>query len=293
VSAGTQGATSHAAAPEAGPQIGVAIGSIGLTPRVWLESARRLDAAGYPSIWSWDHFVGRGDRTVPDVEQWTILAATAAATSRIGLGTFVTNVMNRHPALLARMAGNVQELSGGRLTLGIGIGGGQKEHEAYGMDFPEASERARRLEEAVAVLRALWTGGPVSLDGEFYRLHDAVAHPVPSPTPRILIGAESAAGVRLAARIGDGWAPEDSVFEQLKPAYLEALVAGGRRVEDVSIVVGMSSGRSYQDNLVGGEWTARPAEAWARWHEAGADAVIVTARTTADIDALVGAMDRW
>src|SRR5437867_1648922 len=100
--------------------IGVAIGTIGATPEWWLESARRLDAAGYHALWAWDHFVGKGDRTVPDVEQWTILAGTAAVTSGIGLGTFVTNVMNRHPALLARMAGTVQEVSRGRLTLGIG-----------------------------------------------------------------------------------------------------------------------------------------------------------------------------
>ncbi|HEX7949511.1 MAG TPA: LLM class flavin-dependent oxidoreductase [Candidatus Limnocylindrales bacterium] len=280
-------------ATDGAPRIGVAIGSIGMTPRDWLESARRLDVAGYPSVWSWDHFVGRGDRTVPDVEQWTILSAAASTTERIGLGTFVTNVMNRHPALLARMAGTVQELSGGRLTLGIGIGGGKKEHEAYGMDFPEPPERARRLEEAVAVLRALWTGGPVSLAGEFYRLHDAVAHPVPDPAPRILIGAESPAGVRLAARIGDGWAPEDAVYEQLRPAYLEALAAAGRRREDATVVVGMGSGRSYHDNLVGGEWVTAPREGWARWHEAGADEVIVTARTTADIDALVDAAGRW
>ena len=276
-----------------GPRIGVAIGSIGATPRWWLDSAVRLDAAGYLGVWSWDHFVGRGDRTVPDVEQWTILSAVAAATTRIGLGTFVTNVMNRHPSLLARMAGTVQELSGGRLTLGIGIGGGKKEHEAYGMDFPEAAERARRLEEAVAVIRALWTGGPVSLEGEFYQLHDAVAHPVPTPAPRILVGAESAAGVALAARIGDGWAPEDTVYEQLLPPYLEALADAGRRREDVAVIVGMGSGRSYQDNLVGSEWVTAPGEAWGRWREAGADEVIVTARTTADVDALVRAVDRW
>ena len=269
--------------------IGVAIGAIGATPSWWLESARRLDEAGYPSVWCWDHFVGRGDRTVPDVEQWTMLAATAGATSRIGLGTFVTNVMNRHPAVLARMAGTVQAVSGGRLTLGIGIGGGKKEHEAYGIDFPEPPERARRLEEAVGVLRALWTGGPVSLEGEFYRLRDAVAHPVPDPAPRILIGAETLAGVGLAARIGDGWAPEDSAFEALRGAYFEGLEAAGRTRDEVAIVVGMGSGRSYQDNLVGGAWVSQPGEEWARWRDAGADAVIVTARTPADIDALVAA----
>jgi alkanesulfonate monooxygenase SsuD/methylene tetrahydromethanopterin reductase-like flavin-dependent oxidoreductase (luciferase family) len=283
------------ASPDQGASlpIGVAIGSIGTTPRQWLEGAKRLDAAGYPAVWSWDHFVGKGDRTVPDVEQWTILAAAAAATGRIRLGSFVTNVMNRHPALLARMVSNVHELSGGRVTLGIGIGGGKREHAAYGMDFPEPAERARRLEEAVAVLRALWSGGPVSLEGEFYRLTDAVAHPVPEPAPRILIGAQSTAGVALAARIADGWAPEDGLYEQLRPAYLEALAAAGRSRGDAWVVVGMGSGRSYQDNLVGSDWVTMPREAWQRWREAGADEVIVTARTTADIDALVEARERW
>ncbi|MBI3745336.1 MAG: LLM class flavin-dependent oxidoreductase, partial [Chloroflexi bacterium] len=178
-------------------------------------------------------------------------------------------VMNRHPALLARMAGTVQALSGGRLTLGIGIGGGKREHEAYGMDFPEPAERARRLEEAVGVLRALWTGGPVSLDGEFYHLRDAVAHPIPDPAPRILIGAESLAGVGLAARVGDGWAPEDAVFASLHGPYLDALAAAGRQREDVAIVVGMGSGRSYQDNLVGGPWVSRPREESERWRRSG------------------------
>ena len=286
-------ATPRSAGDGAGLPIGVAIGSVGLLPSEWIESARRLDAAGYPSIWSWDHFVGRGDPTVPDVEQWTVLSAVAGATSRIGLGTFVTNVMNRHPALLARMAGTVQELSGGRLTLGIGIGGGKKEHDAYGIAFPEPAERARHLEEAVAVIRALWTGGPASYHGDFYTLTDAVAHPIPNPVPRIVIGAESPPGVQLAARIGDGWAPEDAVYDQLRSAYLDGLAAAGKRREDMHIVVGMKSGRSYQDNLVGGPWIANPRDEWARWREAGADAVIVTARTSGDIDALVDAAARW
>jgi luciferase-like monooxygenase len=161
------------------------------------------------------------------------------------------------------------------------------------MDFPEPAERARRLEEAVTVLRALWTGGPVTVDGEFYRLQDAVAFPVPNPTPRILIGAESRTGARLAARIGDGWAPEDTVYSALRGHYLEALAAAGRRRDDVRIVVGMASGRSYQDNLVGSPWVVAPREAWEHWQEAGADEVIVTARTTGDVDALVSATDRW
>src|SRR5918997_428184 len=71
-----------------GMPIGVALGSIGATAPWWLDSARRLEAAGYHAVWSWDHFTGKGDPTVPVLEQWTILAAAAGATGRIGIGTF-------------------------------------------------------------------------------------------------------------------------------------------------------------------------------------------------------------
>ena len=123
--------------------------------------------------------MGRGEATVPVVEGWTILSMAAGATERVTVGPFVLNVMNRHPAVVARMASTLQNASGGRLILGIGIGGAPKEHAAYGIDFPAAPERVARLEEAVAVIRALWTGGPVTRDSPFYPLHDAVAYPAP------------------------------------------------------------------------------------------------------------------
>ena len=276
------------------PRIGVALGSIGATPQWWLESAIRLDAAGYRGLWSWDHFVGGGDRSVPVVEQWTILAAAAGATKQIRLGTFISNVMNRHPAVLARMASTLQEASGGRLTLGIGIGGGPKEHVAYGIDFPAADQRVRRLEDAVAVIRALWTGGPVTRDGAFYSLDDAYARPIPAPAPKILIGAAVPRGVRLAARIGDGWAAEQPDFEKHLGLYRDTLESSGKRRANAWIAVGVGgTGKSGQDNLRDSPWTASPVDEWQRWFEAGADEVIVTARTTADVDALVKARDRW
>jgi alkanesulfonate monooxygenase SsuD/methylene tetrahydromethanopterin reductase-like flavin-dependent oxidoreductase (luciferase family) len=276
------------------PRIGVALGSIGGTPKWWLESAIRLDAAGYRALWSWDHFVGGGDRTVPVVEQWTILAAAAGATKRIGIGTFISNVMNRHPAVLARMASTLQEASGGRLTLGLGIGGGPKEHVAYGIDFPAVDQRVRRLEDAVAAIRALWTGGPVTRDGAFYSLDDAYARPVPEPAPKILIGAAASRGVRLAARIGDGWAAEQPDFEKHLGLYRDSLEAAGKRRAMAWIAVGVGgTGKSGQDNLRDSPWISTPVAEWARWFEAGADEVIVTARTKSDVDALVKARDRW
>src|SRR4029077_17868729 len=91
--------------------IGVSIRSIRAEPAWWLESARRLDEAGYSGLWCWDHLIGRGGPTVPGLEQWTLLAAAAGATERIRLGTFITNVMNRRPGVIARMASTVQAIS--------------------------------------------------------------------------------------------------------------------------------------------------------------------------------------
>lgn len=273
--------------------IGVCIRSIRGEPRWWLESARRLDAAGYAGVWSWDHFIGRGDLTVPVVEGWTILAMAAAATERVTVGPFVLNVMNRHPAVVARMASTLQIASGGRLVLGIGIGGAPKEHEAYGIDFPAAPERVARLEEAVAVIRALWTGGPVTRASPFYPLHGAHAHPVPMPPPPIIVGGETPAGARLAGRIGDGWSAFDDNFEANLPLYLESLAASGRRREDQRVIVGFQGDWLGDESIADSPWVSAPRETLRRWQAAGADDVIVLARTTADVDALVEAAGRW
>ena len=287
-------AISRLTAEEGGLPIGVSIRSIRSEPTWWLESARRLDAAGYDSVWSWDHFMGKGDPTVPVVEGWTILSMAAASTERVKVGSFVINVVNRHPAVLARMASTLQIASGGRLILGIGIGGHPQEHAAYGIDFPEASERAERLEEAVAVIRAMWTGGPVTRESVYYPLQGAAAYPIPDPPPPIVIGGETRTGAKLAGRIGDGWTTFVNNFEQNLPLYLEALEAAGKRREDQVVYVGFEGDDWLGDLDLGEtEWCREPRAAWERWHAAGADAAVILARTTADVDALVEATNRW
>jgi alkanesulfonate monooxygenase SsuD/methylene tetrahydromethanopterin reductase-like flavin-dependent oxidoreductase (luciferase family) len=274
--------------------IGVVLGAVGVDVRWWLDSARRLDAAGYAGVWSWDHFISRGVRTDPVLEAWTTLTAAAMVTERLTVGTFVANVMNRHPAVLARMAATLQEATGGRFTLGIGIGGHPAEHEAYGIDFPPPVERARHLEEAVAVLRALWSGGPVTRPSDLYPLRDAHAYPVPNPPPQILIGAGTPAGARLAARIGDGWAAESDTFEDLMPRYLEALDAAGRDRAGQRIVLGFGGRRKRgADPLAAEPLLVAPREELARWRDVGADDLLLTARTTDDVNALVAAAERW
>jgi alkanesulfonate monooxygenase SsuD/methylene tetrahydromethanopterin reductase-like flavin-dependent oxidoreductase (luciferase family) len=273
--------------------IGVSIRAIRAEPTWWLESARRLDEAGYSGVWCWDHFMGRGDKTVPVVEPWTVLSMAAAMTSRITVSPFVLNVMNRHPALVARMASTLQIASGGRLILGVGIGGGPAEHAAYGMPFPEPAERVHRLEEAVQVMRALWTGGPVSRPSPYYPLEQAYSHPVPVPPPPIVVGGETPAGARLAARIGDGWTAFDSNFEQNLPQYLETLASTGRRREDQLVLVGFQGEWLSDESFRTSPWFREPRETWGRWQAAGADGAIVLARTSDDIDAMVEAAGRW
>jgi coenzyme F420-dependent glucose-6-phosphate dehydrogenase len=273
--------------------IGVAIRSIRAEPGWWLESAQRLDEAGYSGVWSWDHFMGQGDKAVPVVESWTILAMAAALTRQATVGTFVANVMNRHPAVLARMASTLQIASGGRLILGMGIGGAPREHAAYGIDFPDVPERVARLEEAVATIRALWTGGPVTRDSAYYPLRDATAFPVPTPAPPIVIGGETAAGARLAGRIGDGWTAFDDNFEQNLPLYLASLEATGRRREDQLVLVGFQGDWLGDAAVDGSDWVRAPGETWQRWQAAGADGAVLLARTTADVDVFVEAASRW
>jgi len=275
------------------PRIGVTLATVGVDAAWWLDSARRLDEAGYAAIWAWDHFVGKGDRRVPVLEATALLAAAAAVTTRVTVGSFVMNVMNREPSVLARTAGTIHELSGGRFALGIGIGGHRREHTAYGIPFPEPPERAARLEEAISVIRALWTGGPATIDARFYSLHDAYAEPHREPPPPILVGAQSRTGVGIAARAGDGWAAEMPFFEELLSFYRESVDAAGRDVSAQRIVLGFNAGRSGEEALRDSPWVEAPGETWAEWHDRGADEVTVTARTPADIARLLHAAERW
>ncbi len=270
--------------------IGVVLGPIAVPLRWWIESARRLDAAGYAGVWCWDHFMVRAGPPKPVLEAWTTLTLAAAATSRVTVGPFVANVMNRHPAVLARMAATLAEAAPGRVVIGLGIGGHPVEHEALGIPFPDIPERVRRLEEAVAVMRALWTGEPADRPSPYYPLRRAAVRPAPRPTPPIVIGGQSPGGARLAARIGDGWTTRSDLLDRLLPVYREACAAAGRELG--TIVVGFEDGQSGVDSIVGTPWANEPRAEVDRWRARGATGVVVTARTTADIDALVAAAER-
>jgi alkanesulfonate monooxygenase SsuD/methylene tetrahydromethanopterin reductase-like flavin-dependent oxidoreductase (luciferase family) len=284
----TQASLEAPAAP--GFRVVVNLRAIGVSFAWWREQALRLESAGYAGVAAWDHFVSRGVRTDPVLESWTTLAAVGGATTHLGLMTFVANVMNRHPAVLARMAATLQEATGGRLTLGIGIGGHPAEHLAYGIPFPDAPERVARLEEAVAVLRALWTGGPVTRPSPFFPLAEAYAWPAPDPPPPIVVGGESRPGAELAARVGDGWTTPASTLAARLPAYLDALAAAGKDRAGQRILVAFDLPKG--GSLGASPWVLDPAAAADEWRAAGADGAIVGANATEDVDALVEAAAR-
>lgn len=268
----------------------VALRSIGVTYAWWRDQALRLEAAGYDGVACWDHFISRGVKTDPVLECWTTLTGVAAVTTRLRLMPFVLNVMNRHPAVVARAAVTLQEVAGGRLTLGIGIGGHPVEHHAYGIAYPEIAERVARLEAAVAVLRALWTGGPVTRDSPFYPLRDAHAFPIPVPVPAIIVGGETPAGARLAARVGDGWTTRAPTFPARRALYEDALAAAGRARAAMTVLVAFELAKD--ESLAGSPWVEDPAAEAVRWAELGADGAVIAARTTADVDLLVAAAER-
>jgi alkanesulfonate monooxygenase SsuD/methylene tetrahydromethanopterin reductase-like flavin-dependent oxidoreductase (luciferase family) len=134
----------------------------------------------------------------------------------------------------------------------------------------------------------------VTRPSPFYPLDEAYSRPIPDPVPRILVGGETAAGARLAGRIGDGWSTFDNNFEANLPAYLEAVEASGRLRTDQLVIVGYQ-GDDWLDHgrLAGTGWVRDPRATWQRWKEAGADGAIVTAKAPEDIDALVDAVERW
>jgi alkanesulfonate monooxygenase SsuD/methylene tetrahydromethanopterin reductase-like flavin-dependent oxidoreductase (luciferase family) len=245
--------------------VGLNVTSVGVSAGWWLEAARRAEAAGFASAWMWDHFVSRGRLSDPLLECWTMLAAAAAVTSRIRLGSFVSNVMNRHPAVLARMAATVADLSANRLELGIGAGGHPAEHVAYGIAFPERAVRAEHLAEALDVLRLLLAGGPADYSGRHYRLVAAHAFPAPQPPPRLVVAGETPAGARLAARSGDAWTCFGDRYAALLPVFRAELAAAGRPVDGVPVLVGVEV-----EDLAPGL-----PELTARWRERGAAELIV------------------
>jgi probable F420-dependent oxidoreductase len=200
---------------------------IGNDPIAIRDFAQAAENLGYVRLTTYDHVLGadRVDRTPPLTGPYTqhdafhepmvLFGYLAGLTSTIELATGVLILPQRQAALVAKQAAEVDLLSGGRLVLGVGTGWNHVEYTALGTQF---GSRARRMEEQVAVMRALWVGDLVDIDGEFHRIDRAGLQPRPARPIPIWFGGSKDASIRRASRVGDGF-----VFGRSGPAVVTAL----------------------------------------------------------------------
>src|SRR5215218_2621750 len=155
----------------------------------------KAEKSGFDSFWVMDHFhqiqfVGKPEE--PMLEGWTTISVLAGITTKIKIGTLVTGILYRHPSVLAKIAATLDVLSKGRLFMGIGASYFEEEARAYGIPFyPSTQERMQRLEEAIQIIRKMWTEEPyASFNGKYYQIHNAYCNPKPiqKPSPPILVG---------------------------------------------------------------------------------------------------------
>jgi F420-dependent oxidoreductase-like protein len=173
-----------------------------------LHLAQHVERKGWHGIWYADHFMpNEGDVSTPWNEAWTTLAALAAAVPRIRIGPLVSGNTYRHPAVLAKMASTVDQISGGRVVLGLGAGWQENEHRAYGIEFSTVRGRLERLDEACQVIKALFSQPRANVQGKYYQLTDAPLEPKPvqKPLPLLVGGGGEKVTLRIAAQYADEW----------------------------------------------------------------------------------------
>jgi F420-dependent oxidoreductase-like protein len=174
-----------------------------------VEQARAAEAAGFDLVTVMDHLyqiAGIGGPDEPMLEGWLTLAAIARETSRVRLGTLVTGVTYRNPALLAKEATTLDVISNGRAILGLGAAWNDVEHEGYGFEFPPVGQRMDRLDEALAIIKAMFTEDRPSFHGEYYSIERAlnVPRPIQPNGPKILVGGGGEQRtLRIAAKYAD------------------------------------------------------------------------------------------
>lgn len=183
-------------------------GQEGLTWTRWKALARAVEDAGLDHLFRSDHLTGLfGDATRPSLDTWASLAWLASGTTRIRFGPMVCPLTFYHPALLAKRAAAVAELSGGRLDLGIGAGWHEGEHRMFGIPFPPLRERMDRLECGARLITALWQGRPVTLEQPYFPLREAESHPLPpgGRVPLVIGGRGERRTLRIVAAYADEW----------------------------------------------------------------------------------------
>jgi probable F420-dependent oxidoreductase len=217
------------------------------------QMADKAEACGLDALWASDHLImpalrvsrypGRADGQLPEgwkrryYQPFSVLNYLAARTRHVRLGTSVLILPMRNPIEVAAQVAELDQLSEGRVNLGVGVGWFREEFEALGYAF---SDRGARADEDLAIIKALWTQPRTSIDGPTYRFTDAEMGPKPvqHPHPPIYIGGNTAAAMRRAARYGDAWHPFKVTPEgitKLRPALQAALEAEGRSAREFPV----------------------------------------------------------
>ena len=173
------------------------------------EAAKDCESLGYDSVWAYDHLAPYWLRSRSSLEGWSLISAVAARTSRIKVGSLVTNVNFRNASLLAKMTSTVDNISGGRLIVGLGVGDRLSipELRSYGYQFPPLEERVVLLRETIMALKAMWTGNEVSFRGKTVNISHAVCRPKPKQEtgPPIWVGGRQRRLLDVTAELAEGW----------------------------------------------------------------------------------------
>lgn len=185
---------------------------VALSPQFSYEQIEKawLDAEdlGLESAWIYDHFMGIPDTSQPYLEGWTLLTTLLMRSKRIRGGNLVLGNSYRHPAVVANMAATLDIVSAGRLDVGMGAGWYEAEYQAYGIPFPKISVRMEALDEALQVMKGLWTQERTTFNGNHYTINEAPCEPKPlqRPHPPLWVGGEGEKYLlRIAGRWADGW----------------------------------------------------------------------------------------
>jgi F420-dependent oxidoreductase-like protein len=177
--------------------------------RTWDQTkavALEAERLGFDSVWLNDHLYGIPGPQIPIFEAWTLLSAVGAVTGKVELGTLVTPIGFRNPALLAKMIATLDNISNGRVIPGLGSGWFQAEYDGYGFDFPPVSERLQELDEAVTLMKKMWSEPQADFRGKHFRTNAVFCEPKPVRQPPILIGGGGEKVLlRLAAKHADIW----------------------------------------------------------------------------------------
>jgi F420-dependent oxidoreductase-like protein len=197
-------------------RFGIQTAQQGVTWADLAEVWSKADAWGYDSLWAYDHFYPIfTDPSGPCLEGWTLLAALAGVTKRARIGHLVTGNTYRHPCVLAKMAATVDQISAGRLNLGIGSAWFEHEHQSFGIDFKTVPGRLGAFAESLQIIRGMLAGERVSMDGAHYRVHEAICRPLPvqKRLPIMIGGSGRKVLLRLVAEHADLWNSQGSPQE--------------------------------------------------------------------------------